>query len=86
MNNRNNEVRFEIVEHIAVLEEFATGWNKELNMVSWNGGPPKYDIRDWDSAHERMSKGITLWPEEMQRLFDGIKDREILPREYNQER
>ena len=48
--NRNNEVRFEIVEHIAVLTEQPTGWKKELNLVAWNEREPKYDIRDWDRA------------------------------------
>ena len=32
--NNTNEVRFEIVEHIAVLAEQPTGWRKELNFVS----------------------------------------------------
>jgi len=85
-NNRNNEIRFEIVEHIAVLAEHFSGWKKELNMVAWNDNPPKYDIRDWDPEHERMSRGVTLLPEEMQRVMDAVKDREIMPREIEQER
>jgi len=85
-NNRNNEIRFEIVEHIAVLAEHSTGWKKELNMVAWNDNPPKYDIRDWDPEHERMSRGVTLLPEEMQRVMDAVKDREIMHREIEQER
>ncbi|MEI3503270.1 MAG: PC4/YdbC family ssDNA-binding protein [Anaerovoracaceae bacterium] len=48
---------------------YPTGWRKELNLVSWNGGAPKYDIRDWDPDHERMSRGITLHEKEM-RLMD----------------
>ena len=36
------------------------GWTKELNRISWNGGEPKYDIRDWAPEHEKMGKGVTI--------------------------
>ena len=47
MSERN--ITFEIKEHLGVIAEFDNGWNKELNIISWNGNTPKYDIRDWDS-------------------------------------
>ena len=84
--NNTNEVRFEIVEHIAVLAEQPTGWRKELNFVSWNDKEPKYDIRDWDPEHERMSRGVTLFPEEMKRIVEAVKDRNLSQRETEQER
>ena len=56
----DRDVTFEIVENIGIIASYATGWNKELNLVSWNGGAVKYDIRDWDPAHEHMSRGVTL--------------------------
>ncbi len=62
-------LKYEIVEHIGVLSENAKGWKKELNMISWNEREAKYDIRDWDENHEKMSKGITLNSEE----FDALK-------------
>lgn len=40
-----NEIIFEIKERIGVLASFNNGWNKEINRVSWNGNPAKYDIR-----------------------------------------
>lgn len=64
------EIKFEIKEHIAVLSESAKGWRKELNLISWNGGAPKYDLRDWSPNHEKMGKGITLSLEEVQKLKD----------------
>ena len=64
------EVTFEIKEHIGVINEFDNGWNRELNIVSWNGQAPKYDIRDWDGGHERMSRGITLHPRDMRKVVD----------------
>ena len=41
------DFKYEIVEHIGVISESAKGWTKELNKISWNGGTPKYDIREW---------------------------------------
>ncbi len=64
-----SDFTFEIVEEIGVLSENAKGWKKELNLISWNGGEPKYDIRDWDPKHEKMGKGITLTEEEAKQLY-----------------
>ena len=61
------EFNYEIIEETGVLSENAKGWKKELNKISWNGGTPKYDIRDWSSEHEKMGKGVTL-TEELDRL------------------
>lgn len=61
-------IEYEIIEEIGVLSENARGWRKELNKVSWNGRPPKYDIRDWSEEHEKMGKGITLTDEEAEAL------------------
>ena len=71
MSERNeSNVTFEIKEHIGVIASNDSGWNKELNIVSWNGGTPKYDVRDWDPDHERMSKGITLLDRDMRTLVN----------------
>ncbi|MGX7327849.1 YdbC family protein [uncultured Enterococcus sp.] len=63
-----SEFSYEIVEEIAVLSANAKGWQKELNLVSWNGRPPKFDLRDWGPNHEKMGKGITLTNEEFASL------------------
>jgi hypothetical protein len=62
------DIKYEIIEEIGVLSENANGWRKELNLISWNDAAPKYDIRDWAPNHEKMSKGITLTKEELERL------------------
>lgn len=62
------ELKYDIVETIAVLSESAKGWQKELNLISWNGRTPKYDLRDWDPNHEKMGKGITLNEDEIKKL------------------
>lgn len=62
------ELKFEIKETLGVLSENAKGWTKELNRVSWNDYPPKYDIREWSPDHTRMGKGVTLTDEEFENL------------------
>ena len=69
----NKEFKFEIVESIAVLSEETSGWTKELNLVSFNGAKPKYDIRTWDPEHEKMGKGITLTDEELIILREAVE-------------
>jgi hypothetical protein len=66
-NRRGNRVEFSILEHLAVLENYQSGWAKEANIVTWNGGAPKVDIREWDPAHEKMSKGVTLFEKEAEK-------------------
>lgn len=62
------DIKYEIVAHIGVLSTSANGWTKEVNVISWNNGQPKYDIRDWNPDHTKMSKGITLSEEEVAQL------------------
>ena len=59
------EFTYEITERIAVLSTNARGWERQLNLVSWNGNAPKYDIRDWSPDGTRMGKGISLSAEEL---------------------
>lgn len=68
------ELKYEIVEELGVLSENEKGWRKELNLVSWNEREAKFDIRDWNSTHDRMSKGITLTKEETRALFELLKE------------
>ena len=71
----DRDVTFEIIEEIGIISTLDTGWTKEINLVRWNGGVAKYDIRDWDLQHMRMSKGITLKEEEMRRILDLMRRR-----------
>jgi hypothetical protein len=58
------DITFDIIKHYGVLSEESGGWKKELNLVSWNGRNPKFDLRDWSPGHGKMGKGITLTREE----------------------
>lgn len=67
------EVKYEIKKHLGVLSESASGWRKEINLVSWNGNAPKLDIREWSPEHERMGKGLTLSKEEIKKFCEIIQ-------------
>lgn len=73
---KQDPLKFEIINEIGVISEGRNNWKKELNRVSWNGWEPKYDIRDWDANHEKMSKGITLTETDLRKLKELI-DKEI---------
>lgn len=63
------DIKYEIIKEIGILSENSKGWRKELNLISWNGAAPKYDLRDWAPEHEKMGKGTTLNVEEVQELY-----------------
>jgi hypothetical protein len=71
------DIKFEIKETIGTLSESAKGWSKELNLISWNGQEPKYDLRDWAPDHTKMRKGVTLSVEELKKLRDLLNGLEL---------
>ncbi len=72
-----SEIKYDIVKEIGVLSVSSKGWRRELNVISWNDGPPKYDIRDWAPNREKMNKGITLSEEEMEKLIALLENRQV---------
>ena len=59
------EIKYDIIQKIAVLAQRPRGWERQLNLISWNDGEPKYAIRDWSPDGSRMGKGISLSAEEL---------------------
>ena len=72
-----SEIKYEIIKKIGVLSKSASGWEKELNLISWNDRDPKYDIREWSPDGEKMGKGVTLSSEEMLALKDLLNKIEL---------
>lgn len=69
-----SNISFEIKKQISTLSSNESkGWKKELNLISWNERAPKYDIRDWDSNHTKMGKGVTLSEKELKELYLSLK-------------
>ncbi|HIV87088.1 MAG TPA: hypothetical protein H9896_03150 [Candidatus Pygmaiobacter gallistercoris] len=71
------EFKYEIVERIAVLSQSANGWERQLNLISWNDREPKYDIRDWAPDGAKMGKGISLSRDELAILKGILAEMEI---------
>lgn len=74
MNEKTSrEFSFEIVEHICTIAEGRQeGYTKELNYVAFNGKEPKWDIREWNADHTKMSKGLTFTEEEICKVAAAV--------------
>ena len=70
-----SEITYEIVKSVGIISENENSkWRRELNLVSWNHGKPKFDIREWSPDHRKMSRGITLTTDELQQIVDLYRD------------
>lgn len=67
------EIQYEIVKDIAVLSTGDSGYTKEINLISWNGKEPKYDIRSFSPNREKCGKGITLNADEAAALLKALQ-------------
>ena len=66
-----------VIQHLGVLNQ--KKWPIEENIVSWNGGQAKLDIRPWepgdiDDDTRKCGKGISLTNEEAKALQEIIAD------------
>ena len=68
------EIQYEIVKKIAVLSMSDSGYAKEINLISWNGNEPKYDIRSFSPNHKKCGKGITLTADEAVALLKALQE------------
>jgi hypothetical protein len=73
-DNDNDEIECKIIESYGIFSGGIKFWNKEINLVSWNGRPAKLDIRNWQRDHERCGKGIALTREEAEELVKLLSE------------
>lgn len=66
-------IDMKITKEIDVLSVSGSGYTKEINLVSWNGAEPKYDIRSWSPGREKCGKGIVLTRAEAKKLFLALQ-------------
>lgn len=66
-------IDIKITKEIAVLSVSGSGYTKEINLVSWNGAEPKFDIRSWSPGREKCGKGIALTQAEAKNLFLALQ-------------
>ena len=64
-------ITYEVVEALAVLS--ASGaYEKQVNLISWNGAEPVLDIRVWNTETGKAQKGITIKQNEIEPLLDSL--------------
>ena len=69
------DIQYEIVKEIAVLSTSDSGYTKEINLISWNGKEPKYDIRSFSPPDRgKCGKGITLTADEAAALLKALQE------------
>ena len=62
-----SDFSYEIKQNIAILSSRGA-WTLELNLISWGGRAPTFDLRKWSADHTKMSKGISLTAAELKEL------------------
>lgn len=73
---KKEELNYKVIKKFGVLDSDSK-MPKELRLISWGDNDPKYDIRGWsvnEDGTERMTKGITFDAEELQSLYEILKE------------
>lgn len=73
------DVKFEIVERIGTIRDGS--YPVRLNLVSWNGGKPRFDLRRWKAGEDDAElplRGMTLDTYELRALRDILNGMEVL--------
>ncbi len=72
-----SDLKFDVIKELGTLSETQNGWKKEVKIISWNNRKPKLDIREWDETGDKMSKGITLHADEVEKLKEILADLDV---------
>jgi len=72
-----SEIKYEIIKKMGVLSKSASGWTKEINLISWNEEDAKYDLREWSSDRKKRGKGVSLSKEELLALKELLNRVEL---------
>ena len=68
------EVNYRIIKEVMALppeSDKETAFHTELNIISWNNGYPKLDIRRWAKDRTKCGKGISLSMEETKTVLEA---------------
>ena len=69
------DFNYEIKKRLGILGQNGDK-TLELNLISYNGAKPKFDLRRWDRSGggEKMLKGLTMTNEEAEALYEALTD------------
>ncbi len=65
-------MEYEVIKRLGILEGNPEGFHIEVNIISWDGNPPKLDIRKWNA--DRMNRGLSLSADGLKKLREILKD------------
>ena len=65
MASNNEQISFNVTKSIWRLNRSTNGWQKEVNLVAWNGKKPKLDVREWNTDKTKMRRGVTFNKDEV---------------------
>ena len=64
---------YDIKKELAVITRYNNGGRKEINLVSWNGEPPKLDLRYWEAGHTVVGSGTTMDKAEALAVYKALQ-------------
>ncbi len=81
--NNGKVIEYEILKHIGTIAESTednTTYRKEINIISYNGNEPVFDIRPWivvtgEKTTRKRVKGITLNKNELKAVYSKLRER-----------
>lgn len=63
------DYKFEIVRRIGTVSNTSNS-SLDLNLLIWNNGKPKYDLRKWGGKGTEPYKGVTFTRDELIKLYE----------------
>ena len=63
-----------VIKQIGTFSDPECTWQKELNIVSINNGPFKYDLREWSLDHASFKNGVSFENDEAKVLLAILKE------------
>ena len=68
------EIKFEVIERIAVCNSTPNMWSLMITRTAWNGREPRgLDLRWWDPHMQRCRKGIILSEEDARGVLAALQ-------------
>ena len=75
------EFKYDVLAELGIIEA-GTNYDIIAKIISWNGKEPKLDIRKWNKEDGKMSKGISISLDCVDRLkevLNNVEDSYELP-------
>lgn len=74
IKDMSKEFKYELIKHYETLGSTKNGmYTTEVNLISFNGGVPKVDIRMWDRENDKMLKGVCFFKDQIPKLIEVLQ-------------